>query len=104
MDNRRKFPRRPLYFKTVCVPEKDPYRHLQAEGFDMSAGGIGIKIKQPIFTGSVVKLRITRPFYQDTFEAKGRVAWQAKPDSAGTIRAGIRFTEIPWSKIQPLLH
>ncbi len=104
MENRRQFLRKPMYFRAVCVTENDPYRDIQAEGFDMSAGGVGIKIKQPINTRGSVRLRITRPFYQDTFEVKGKVAWQAKPDNTGTIRAGIKFFDIPWNKIQPLLH
>lgn len=104
MENRRRFPRKPLYFRVACAAERDPYRHVQGDGFDISAGGVGIKIGRPIENKGPVRLRITRPFYHDTFEVRGVATWQDGPDAKGAFRAGIKFLDMPWNKIQPLLN
>lgn len=103
MNELRRFGRRPTRFKVTCWAADRPARRLKGYGMTISLGGIGLKLKERIEPGSIVRIRIAKAFWQEPIEAMGRVAWQADLDSFGMVAVGVRFTDAEWAKIEEIL-
>ncbi len=58
----------------------------RAESFNLSMGGLGLRIAEPIHEDEMIQVRLLLPGCAEYFQARGEVAWS---DSEGNM--GIRF-------------
>jgi len=96
-EERRRYIRRSLMLKVVCLNADDPRRRMETTSTDISLGGIGLKIKN--FMSRDLDLRIYGPSSRKPIMAKGTVVWQNLLKG----RAGIQFTSIGWNDIKSLI-
>jgi len=103
MEERREHERRAIRFKVVLSPPEGPHRYIMADAMDLSMGGMRIRLKEAIKSGGKIALRIARPFFQDMIDGTGEIIWQKGPDDSNDIFAGVRFIEMPFTKIKALI-
>jgi len=103
MEERREYGRKPLRFKVILTAPEGPYRSVTAEAANLSVGGVGLKLKEAVKSRGRLFLRITRPFFQDSIEGTGEIMWQKFSEGSGEFLAGVRFIEMPFTKIKALL-
>lgn len=101
---RRKHARRKFAYKVICASLKNPRKKFRATLVNISLAGIGLKIKRLIEGSESLKLLIFQPGRRVPIEAKGRLVWQGKLPDTPETRAGIQFTEIPWTQITSFLE
>jgi hypothetical protein len=104
MEERREYGRKEIRFKVVISLTRQPYRCVKAEATDLSMGGVGLKLrrKEAVENKERVFLRIERPFFQDSIEGTGEIVWQKSIKGSKDTLAGVKFFEIPYSKIKAL--
>ena len=103
MAERREYERKQLKFKVVLSVPEQPYRRITAEAFSLSVGGMGLKLKETINGRGRVAMRIARPFFQDSIEGTGEIVWQKGAEGSKDVLAGVKFIEMPFTKIKALL-
>ena len=103
MREKRKYTRYELIYKVVLRPEGDLSCPVETESFNVSFGGIGVMLKNYIKDTDNITLSIHNPQTAEPIEAKGRLVWQSGSPGVGAQRAGIQFTEIPWTQLKTLL-
>jgi len=101
--DRRKYERRKAaYYITYSLPDK-PDKTFHSESFNVSLGGLGLKLNNPVKESAVLNLVIFTPKSTNPIKASGRVVWQDESGQYEEKRAGLEFTEIGWSSVKTLL-
>jgi len=103
MKERRKHKRYNIELKIVYSTAEEPYEENKAVSIDISMGGIGMKITQAIKGKGNLKLKIYQKGRREPVPAKGKIVWQKPEAEAGPARAGVEFTEIPWTELKTVL-
>ena len=103
MIDRRQYIRHSLRYRVLCTSSGAPTRKVRATSFDISMGGVGIKLKNFITKSEKINLEIFIPRAKKPIKVKGSLAWQAHLPSLGAKRCGIQFTEIPWTCLKTIL-
>ena len=105
MDERRIAPRIRAAFKVALLLSNRFWRRseVRARSVDISTYGIGLALGSPIDDLRQIGMRIYGPSLEGAIEASGMVMWQSKGPNH-SYRAGIKFTEIAWSKIRDLIR
>ncbi|MBL7157100.1 MAG: PilZ domain-containing protein [Candidatus Omnitrophica bacterium] len=76
---------------------------IRTESINISMGGICMKIRGFLKDVNGITLHIYDPERASCIKAKGRLVWQSGSPGFGASRAGIRFTEVPWTQLKTLL-
>lgn len=67
----------------------------EGETANVSRGGIGLHLDEPLRPGTMVDLELRFPFSPIPFQARGQVIWcDSTGDADGRFPAGVRFVEI----------
>lgn len=103
MRERRKHIRHDIRYKVVCSSLGNPARKFTATSYNISFGGIGISLKKFIKEAERLKIDIFSPYQKAPLRAKARLIWQSRFPGLMEKRAGLEFTEIPWSAIKSVL-
>ena len=101
MNEKRKHIRYNINCKVTVSSIDNPRCQEKAKSVDISFGGIGLNISKLKSSPTGFKLKIFHPKKREVIEAQGTLAWQR--DISGISRAGIHFTEIPFTKLKNLL-
>jgi len=104
MVEKRKHIRHDLVCKVEYAPLDDPKAEARTSSFNISLGGIGLEIREFIKGNGKLKLAISDPASGIPIEARGHLVWQSGTPGFSAQRAGIKFTEIPWSRLKVLLR
>jgi len=103
MREKRKYTRHELMYKVVLHPDNSAISPIETESFNISFGGIGVILKEYIKNTENINLSIRVPENKEPISARGRLVWQSGSPGLGAQRAGIQFTEIPWTQLKTLL-
>lgn len=104
MVERRKFPRKGVEWSVVCHSADDPKSRVSGKSTDISMGGIGMKLNKTVKEGSRLNIRIQKSFWEDPIEVKGEVIWRGEVNNEGYLRAGVQFTDMPWTLIGNIIN
>ncbi len=104
MKERRKFPRKDVKLKVICSTGEWQREEIAATAVDISSDGIGLRLKKLIGKGKNLTLKIQKTFWEKPVEARGRLVWQSSSDEEGEVRAGIQFTDVPWTQLCALVN
>jgi len=103
MREKRKHTRHELIYRVALHPEGGTATPIETESFNISFGGMGIILKNYIKNTENIDLSIHDPQSEELIRARGRIVWQSGSPGLGAQRAGIQFTEIPWTQLKSLL-
>jgi c-di-GMP-binding flagellar brake protein YcgR len=101
---RREYKRYKLEHKIICRTSSNPRKKIVAKSYDLSISGIGLALKHIIKKGDEVFLQICGPFMSPPINAKGKIVWQGEQSRIAGNRAGIQFTEVPWTQLKFLVN
>jgi len=101
MSERRKYKRYTFICKVVFSPTENLRQKVKTKSVDISLGGVGLYLKNLIKRDTNLNLSIYHPKSGESIDAKGKLVWQSS--ASGDCRAGIQFTEIPYTKLKNLL-
>ncbi len=102
--DQRKNPRHDLRCKVVCSFPENPTKKFNVTSVNISLGGLGLKLNNFIRESKYLKIAIFDPNKKRPVKAKGRIVWQKHFRDFTERRAGIQFTDIPWTKIKSLVE
>ncbi|NQT23623.1 MAG: PilZ domain-containing protein [Candidatus Omnitrophica bacterium] len=97
---RRKFVRYEVLCKVKYWKPGNAFRKYSTQSFNISLGGIGIKLNNLFVGAKELDLLIYAPFQRLPIRAKGRLVWHDESNE----RAGIQFTNIPWTSLKTLIR
>jgi len=103
VQERRKYERFTVPYKVVYATLENSRRRVKTTTLDISMGGIGIKIQELIKGSGKLKIQIYTPIEKEPIRAEGKLVWQDGGEGRSPERAGIQFTEIPYTKIKSLI-
>ena len=69
-------------------PALNPGQTFHCRSHDISIGGLQIRLRQPLSTGTTVEMWVVSPLFQDTMILAGTVRWCSEIDT-GLYAAGI---------------
>lgn len=102
MEERREHPRRDIMLKVEYSAFEKPDDKIEAASFNISLGGIGMRLNDFIKSKKLY-LYIYPPREIKPIEARGILVWQSNISNFGERRAGIQFTEVPWTRLKALV-
>jgi len=103
MKERRKYRRYNAEYNIVYSTAEAPGRKFKATSVDISLGGIGVRVKRFIKGKGKLILQIYTPHARNPVKAKATLVWQNGRPGFAAERAGIRFTEIPYTRLKTIL-
>jgi c-di-GMP-binding flagellar brake protein YcgR len=92
-----------MNLNVMCRHSDKPGEKVRATSIDMSLGGIAMRSRGPLAKGKEVLMAIRYSLFAEPIEARGQVVWQGPLEESGCCRIGIRFTEIPWTRLRAYL-
>ncbi|MCM8794481.1 MAG: PilZ domain-containing protein [Candidatus Omnitrophica bacterium] len=92
-ENTRQYPRLPASWPVKCKSETMKNAPQLTTTKDISAGGVAVRVSEPLATGSRIRLEILVLPLNRTIEATGRVL-RCAPIKGGGFEAGVLFVEI----------
>ena len=104
MRDQRKSPREGVQCTVRYATEDSPKRVFTTKSVDLSLGGIGMRLREFIRGNMVVKLKIYSHLSPAPISAEGKIMWQSGLPGFGASRAGVQFTDAPYTKIKGLLR
>ena len=102
MEEKRLHTRHSATYKVVYSVEGTT-RTVATNSLDVSFGGIGIAVKGVLKTSCKIKLSIHCSALNKPLEANGRLIWQDNSPGTDVQRAGIQFTDAPYTQLKDLL-
>jgi len=104
MRDKRKRQRHGLKCVVRYLTEDYPNRPVTTKAVDISLGGIGVRVREFIKSNMKIKLKIYSQLSTVPIDAEGKVVWQSGYPGFGAHRAGIQFTDAPYTKIKSLIN
>ena len=104
MRDKREHQRQSLKCAVRYVTEDCPNRPVTTKAVDISLGGIGMRMREFIRSNMTLKLKIYSQLSTVPIDAEGKVVWQSGFPGFGANRAGIQFTDAPYTKIKSLIR
>jgi len=104
MEERREYPRKDVRLKisySLSDAEKKA-EEIETTSFNISFGGIGIRLHNFMKAGEL-RIRIFSSGGSAPIEARGKLVWQGFLSNFGEKRAGVQFTEVPWTRLKTLV-
>ena len=104
MQDKRKHQRQSLKCVVRYLTEDCPDRPVTTKAVDISLGGIGLYMREFIKSNMSIKLQIYSQLSTVPIDVEGKVVWQSGYPGFGAHRAGIQFTDAPYTRIKSLVN
>ena len=101
---KRRSDRKRMQFRVEYWKANESGRKIRAEGVNISLGGVGLKLREPVKDGDALCMKIKKGLLQKPIEARGRIVWQDALDSFGKVTAGVKFAEAQWAQIEEMIY